>query len=267
MRQSPTHNRVNRKPGAVNVAGVGAANFVVNNFTMEFKDKKVVVAGGTSGIGLATARRFYELGATVTVTGRDAEKLRSAESMGLTAAAVDSRERPALDRFFAEQGVVDHLVIAAGGSKGLGEFATLSLGELREGFDAKFWAHLETLQAALPFLGAGGSVTLVTACSSAAKLPGTSGLGAMNGALEIMVPILAREMKPIRINAVSPGVVDTPWWDFIPKENKPAAFAQFTANIPVGREAQPAELADAIVFLAGNTYMTGQVVFCDGGIS
>jgi NAD(P)-dependent dehydrogenase (short-subunit alcohol dehydrogenase family) len=243
------------------------ANFVLNFSMMEFKDKKIVVAGGTSGIGLATARRFYAQGAMVTVTGRDVEKLRSAETMGLAAAAVDSRERPALDRFFAEQRVVDHLVIAAGGSKGLGEFATLSLGELREGFDAKFWPHLETLQAALPFLSAGASVTLVTACSSAAKLPGTSGLGAMNGALEIMVPILARELKTIRINAVSPGVVDTPWWNFMPAADKPGAFAQFTANIPAGREAQPEELADAIVFLAGNAYMTGQVVFCDGGIS
>ncbi len=234
---------------------------------MAFKGKKIVVVGGTSGIGLATARRFYEQGAMVTVTGRDAEKLHSVERMGLVAAAVDSRERPALDGFFAEQGVVDHLVIAAGGGKGLGEFATLSLGELREGFNAKFWPHLETLQAALPFLSAGGSVTLVTACSSVAKLPGTSGLGAINGALEIMVPILARELKTIRINAVSPGVVDTPWWDFIPKENRKGAFEQFTANIPVGREAQPEEVADAICFLAGNAYMTGQVVFCDGGLS
>jgi NAD(P)-dependent dehydrogenase (short-subunit alcohol dehydrogenase family) len=231
------------------------------------QDKKIVVAGGTSGIGLATAQRFMQLGGDVTVTGRDAEKARAAEQLKLKAVVLDSRERPELDRVFAEQGVVDHLVIAVGGSKGLGEFATLSLGELREGFDAKFWPHLETLQAALPFLSAGGSVTLVTACSSAAKLPGTSGLGAMNGALEIMVPILARELKTIRINAVSPGVVDTPWWGFIPKENRKGAFEQFTANIPAGREAQPEELADAIVFLAGNTYMTGQVVFCDGGIS
>jgi NAD(P)-dependent dehydrogenase (short-subunit alcohol dehydrogenase family) len=243
------------------------ANFVPNISTMLFQDKKIVVAGGTSGIGLATAQRFRQQGAVVTVTGRNAEKLRAAEALGLTTASVDSRGRQALDRFFAAHGVIDHLVIAAGGGKGMGEFATLSLAELREGFDAKFWAHLETLQAALPYLQKGASVTLVTACSSAAKLPGTSGLGAINGALEIMVPILARELKPIRINAVSPGVVDTPWWDFIPKENRKGAFEQYTANIPAGREAQPEELADVISFLAGNAYMTGKVIFCDGGIS
>jgi NAD(P)-dependent dehydrogenase (short-subunit alcohol dehydrogenase family) len=231
------------------------------------QDKKIVVAGGTSGIGLATAQRFKQLGGDVTVTGRNADKVRAAEQLGLKAAVLDSRDRQALDRFFAAQGVVDHLVIAAGGGKGMGEFATLSLAELREGFDAKFWPHLETLQAALPYLQKGSSVTLVTAISSVAKLPGTSGLGAINGALELMVPILARELATIRINAVSPGVVDTPWWDFMPAENKPGAFAQFTANIPAGREAQPEELADAISFLAGNAYMTGKVIFCDGGMS
>jgi NAD(P)-dependent dehydrogenase (short-subunit alcohol dehydrogenase family) len=261
------HNQVNTKRSWDNRAFLEKRTFVINHYVMTMQDKKIVVAGGTSGIGLATAHRFMQLGGDVTVTGRNAEKVRAAEQQKLKAVVLDSRERPALDRFFAERGVVDHLVIAAGSGKGLGEFATLSLGELREGFDAKFWPHLETLQAALPFLSVGGSVTLVTACSSAAKLPGTSGLGAMNGALEIMVPILARELKTIRINAVSPGVVDTPWWDFIPKENRKGAFEQFTANIPVGREAQPGEVADAIIFLAGNAYMTGQVIFCDGGIS
>src|SRR5579863_2463454 len=121
------------------------ANFVLNISTMQFKDKKVVVAGGTSGIGLATAKRFQQQGAVVTVTGRNAEKLNAAAKLGLETAAIDSRDRQAMDRFFAAQGAVDHLVIAAGGSKGMGEFATLSLTELREGFDAKFWPHLETL--------------------------------------------------------------------------------------------------------------------------
>ena len=243
------------------------ASFALNIFTMTFKDKKIVVAGGTSGIGLATAQRFQQQGAVVTVTGRNAEKLAAAGKAALKTAQVDGGDRAALNKFFSGHAAVDHLVIAIGGSKGMGEFATLSLADLREGFEAKFWPHLETLQAALPYLVKGASVTLVTAISSVAKLPGTSGLGAMNGALELMVPILARELTAIRINAVSPGVVDTPWWDFMPAENKRGAFAQFTANIPAGREAQPGELADAISFLAGNAYMTGKIIFCDGGMS
>jgi NAD(P)-dependent dehydrogenase (short-subunit alcohol dehydrogenase family) len=234
---------------------------------MRFQNKRIVVAGGSSGIGLAAAQQFQQQGGIVTVTGRNAEKLRAAGDAGLKAAAVDSRDRPALDRFFAGHGPVDHLVIAAGGSKGMGEFKSLSLDELREGFSAKFWPQLETLQAALPYMAAGGSVTLVTAISATAKFTGVSGLAAINGALEIMVPILAKELKPLRVNAVSPGVVDTPWWDFVPAANRQEAFAQFTADLPVPREAQPAEVAEVIILLAGNGYMTGKIIGCDGGMA
>ncbi len=234
---------------------------------MTFENKSIVIAGGTSGIGLATAKQFQQLGAVVTVTGRDAGRLRAAEEAGLRAANVDGKDRGALDTFFAGHGPVDHLVVALGGSKGMGEFSTLSLGELREGFAAKFWPQLETLQSALPYLRAGGSVILVTAISAIAKLKGVSGLAAMNGALEVMVPILAQELKGIRVNAVSPGLIDTPWWDWLPKEGKGEAFKQFTGNIPAERAGQPEEVADVIVFLAGNGYMTGKVIGCDGGMS
>jgi NAD(P)-dependent dehydrogenase (short-subunit alcohol dehydrogenase family) len=234
---------------------------------MAFQNQKIVVAGGTSGIGLAMARRFASEGAIVTVTGRNQERLKAAGQGSITSIGVDSRDRAALDKFFSGHGLLDHLVIATGGAKGLGEFSGLSLGVLEEGFAEKFWPQLETLQAALSFINAGGSVTLITGIASISKRPGQSGLAAINGALELMVPVLARELKPIRINAVSPGLVDTPWWDFLPAESKPAAFAQFSAGIPAGRAAQPEEIADVIAFLAGNAYMTGKVVGCDGGIS
>jgi len=234
---------------------------------MAFQNQKIVVAGGTSGIGLAAAKRFAGEGASVTVTGRDQEKMKAVEQGGIKAIGVDSRDRAALDNFFAGHGQLDHLVVATSGGKGMGEFAGLSLGVLREGFAEKFWPQLETVQAALPFINAGGSITFITAISSVAKRPGTAGLAAINGALELMVPILAQELKSIRINAVSPGLVDTPWWNFLPAENRQAAFTQFTADIPAGRVAQPEEIADVIAFLAGNAYMTGKVIGCDGGMS
>lgn len=248
---------------------VSCANFVVlikSLFFMGFQNQKIVIAGGSSGIGLAAARRFARAGAQVTITGRNKEKLAAAKAEGLNAQGTDGRDRGALDKLFADTGAFDHLVITSGGSKGMGEFAGLSLEVLQEGFAEKFWPQLETLQAALPYLREGGSVTLVTAISATGKMPGTSGLAAINGALEIMVPILAKELKKIRINAVSPGVVDTPWWNFLPADSRAAVLAEWTAAIPARRAAQPEEIADVIAFLAGNEYMTGKAIGCDGGL-
>jgi len=235
--------------------------------TTTFQNKKIIVAGGSSGIGLAAAKQFANQQAQVTVTGRNADKLNEAKQAGLQTAAVDSTNREALDTFFKNQGPIDHLVISLSGSKGIGNFAELSLQVLREGFEEKFFTNLNTIQAALPYISAGGSITLVTAISATAQMPGTSGLGAINGSLEIMVPVLAKEFAGIRINAVSPGVVDTSWWDFLSEQNKQETFKQYATNIPVGRVGKPDEVANVILFLAGNEYMTGKVVGCDGGMA
>lgn len=232
-----------------------------------FENKKAIVIGGSSGIGLATALMLANSKATVIVTGRDEEKLKTIrETTNIQTQLVDSTDRAALDAFFKQTGAFDHLVISLSGAKGMGHFTELSLQDLRAGFEGKFWPQLNTLQAALPYMH-GGSITLVTAISSVAQKPGTSGLAAINGALELMVPVLAQELKPLRINAVSPGVVDTPWWNFAPEEAKQQAWQQLTGNIPAGRVARAEEIADAIVFTLGNSYLTGTVIRCDGGFS
>ncbi|MBA4167789.1 MAG: SDR family oxidoreductase [Chitinophagaceae bacterium] len=235
--------------------------------TTTFQHKKVIIAGGTSGIGKAAAKQFANEQAQVTITGRNPDKLKMAEQEGFKVGAVDSTNREALDEFFKNAGGVDHLVVTLSGSKGMGNFSELSLQTLRDGFEEKFWAHLHTIQAAFPYLNKGGSITLVTAISATAKMPGTAGLAALNGALEIMVPVLAKELTGIRVNAVSPGVVDTSWWDFLPEERKQQTFKQFAKQTLAGRVARPEEIADVIVFLAANDYITGQVIACDGGLS
>jgi NAD(P)-dependent dehydrogenase (short-subunit alcohol dehydrogenase family) len=235
---------------------------------MELTGQRVVVMGGSSGIGEAAAARFAADGAEVVVTGRDRARLDAAvERIGgkTTAYQLDGANPGQVGDFFASAGTIDHLVLALSGSFGAGALAELDLKELEAGFDGKFWPYVRILQAALPTLRKDGSVTLVTAASARAAFPGTAGLAAINGALEAMVPPLAVELAPLRVNAVSPGVINTPWWDRVPEDQRTALFDGLAATTPVGRVGHAAEIGDAIRMLAGNGFVTGVVLDCTGG--
>jgi NAD(P)-dependent dehydrogenase (short-subunit alcohol dehydrogenase family) len=236
--------------------------------THQLENNRIVVAGGTSGIGRALVDLLAGTKAEITAIGRDPQKLAALRSAwpAVRAVALDARDHVGVADFFEKEGDIDDLVLALSGSKGGGEFKSLRLDELREGFEQKFWPQLDMLQAALPHLRTGGSVTFITAISATAGLPGTSGLAAMNGALEIMVPILAKELKPLRVNAVSPGVIDTPWWDFLPADIKQGVFADFSRQVLVGRIGRAKEVADTVRFVLENEYINGTVIGCHGGI-
>jgi NAD(P)-dependent dehydrogenase (short-subunit alcohol dehydrogenase family) len=229
--------------------------------------RRVVVAGGTSGIGEATARAFVARGAEVLVTGRDGGRLEASiarsGARGVVADASTAEGRAALLERAGER--VDHLVLALSGASGAGPFADLDLGALRTAFEGKLWPQLEVLQALLPRLAQDGSVVLVTAASARAALPGTVGLAAINGALEAAVAPLSAELAPRRVNAVSPGVIDTPWWDNQPAAAKEAAHAAAAQATPVGAVGSAADVAEAIVLAATNPYITGAVLPVDGG--
>ena len=227
-----------------------------------------VVLGGTSGIGLATAKVLLQRGHRVTVTGRDHERVGAAgRQLGAQAHAIalDAADTAAVREFFTGLGRFDHLVLALGSRRGLGPLSAADIGDVRLGFEEKVFPHLACAQAALPHLNGSGSLTFVSAISGQAAMPGTAGIGAANAAVAALVPILAKELQPLRVNGVSPGVIDTPWWDFLPDEQKQAAFAGFAAQIPVGRIGRGDEVADAIAFLIGNRFMNGHLLVCDGG--
>jgi NAD(P)-dependent dehydrogenase (short-subunit alcohol dehydrogenase family) len=230
--------------------------------------ERVAVMGGSSGIGEATAALFAAQGAEVIITGRDRDKLEHVAQRiegKVSAYAVDATEPAEVATFFAELGEIDHLVLALSGAAGGGPFASLDLDELQAGFNGKFWPHLRLLQAALPTLRRGGSVVFVTAVSARAALPGTAGLAAINGALEAVVGPLAAELAPLRVNAVSPGVIDTPWWDRVPVEQREAVFKGVAQTVPAGRIGRPEHVAQAILLLATNPYVTGTVLDVAGG--
>jgi NAD(P)-dependent dehydrogenase (short-subunit alcohol dehydrogenase family) len=228
----------------------------------------VLIIGGTSGIGEAAAKAFAARGDEVTIAGRDQERLDHALERlgeGVSGVRLDAGDTFAVGELTASLAPLDVLVLALSGGSGSGPFEQLPLDDLRAGFEGKFWPQVTAMQQALPALAEDGAIVMVTAGSARAALPGTSGLAAINGALDAMVAPLAAELAPRRVNAVSPGVIDTPWWEGQPAALREATFEAFADSIPAARIGRPEDVAEAIVFLASDSYVTGSVLDCAGG--
>ncbi|MGI8336004.1 SDR family oxidoreductase [Actinomadura scrupuli] len=226
-----------------------------------------LVVGGTSGIGLATARRLQALGTTVHVVGRGKERLDDIATTdpAITGHRADGSNRGEITAVVEAIGRIDWLVITLSGSEGPGPIADLDLDMLRRAFDAKFWGHITTIQAALSHLAPTGSITLLGAITARASMPGTAGIAAINGAVEAVVKPLAAELAPIRVNGVSPGLVDTPWWSGLPDDARQAYFTQAAQALPARRIATAEDIAEVVVLAATNANITGTIIETDGG--
>lgn len=227
-----------------------------------------VVIGGTSGIGLAVAQQLARRGDTVHIAGRDADRMaraRTAIDGDVHGHVLDAGDAMAVAALAGKVAPIRHLVITLAGSGGAGPLGDLSLDDLRRAFEEKYWPAVTALQACLAHLGEQASVTLVGAVTARAAMPGTAGIGSLNAAIEGLVQPLAAELAPVRVNAVSPGYVDTPWWSGLDPEERSAFFEQAAASLPTRRIATAPDIAEAIVLLATNPNITGTVIETDGG--
>jgi NAD(P)-dependent dehydrogenase (short-subunit alcohol dehydrogenase family) len=232
------------------------------------EERRAVVIGGTSGIGLAAAIELCRAGAQVWVTGRTPDKAAAAATTigdRATGHAVDARDAMKLQAFLARVGEFDHLIVALGGGSAIGAFKELDEVKMRAGFDNKFWPYLNAIRIGVGHIRGSGSITLITGAAGRRAIKGTSGLAAVNGALQAIIGPLALEFAPIRVNAVSPGLIATPYWDRMPDDARKAMYERSAASVPVGRVGEPSDVGQAILFLVTNKFTTGAILDCDGG--
>lgn len=231
---------------------------------MTLAAQRVALFGGSSGIGLATAQAAARAGAAVTLISRSATKLAAASATlgGCQTAAVDVTDSLAVARFFDHHGMFDHVVVSAA-ALDPGPLRAQSLAAARAAMDSKFWGAVHVAHAAR--ITAGGSLTLVSGMLGRRPSGGATILSAINASLDTLAQALALELAPTRVNCVSPGRVDSAWWDYLPTAQRKAMLDATAARLPVRRIGQPEDIAQAVLAAMSNTFMTGAVLVVDGG--
>ncbi len=229
--------------------------------------KTVIVLGGSSGIGLATAQAAQAEGAEVMITGRDEARLgRAREALGgkIRTGQFDAAHENPTREFFASIPYIDHIFSTA---------ATLvrdvklspSRTELRPAMGVRFWAALYACKYGAPKMRAGGSLVFMSGTAARRPLAGASVASASCGAVESFARAMVLDLAPIRVNVIQPGYVDTPLFDTLLGDQRDAILAAAGAALPVKRVGRPEEIADAVLFLMKNGYVNGTILTIDGG--
>jgi len=230
---------------------------------MLLKGKKVVVVGGSSGIGLSTAEMAKREGADVIVASRNVARLDAvADKLNAIAIPADVTSDDSVAKPFTRCGPVDHVVVTAAQLR-TGPFKTVSMEEVRSTMEGKFWGAWRVAKSAE--IRPGGSLTLVSGYLSIRPRPNSAIISVANGALESLARALALELAPVRVNAVSPGIIDTAIRAAMPEAARLEMLAQTAARLPVGRVGVGEDIARQILAFMTIGFMTGSIVYLDGG--
>ncbi|ESY81510.1 short-chain dehydrogenase [Mesorhizobium sp. LNHC220B00] len=238
---------------------------------MSISNQKILIVGGGSGMGLALARRCLAAGAEVIIAGRGEDRLRQAREAlgnppGLGLAIVDITREDQIGALFAGIGGLDHIVSTAADIEGAYRLLPeLDLEAAQRVVHSKLFGPLLLAKHGSPRLAVAGSMTFVSGIAAYRPAARGSVVAAVNAALEGLVRALAIELAPLRVNAVSPGWVDTEIWAQVAGKRKAETLAAMAERLPVGRIGQPEDIADAIAFLIGNGFTTGTTLHVEGG--
>jgi NAD(P)-dependent dehydrogenase (short-subunit alcohol dehydrogenase family) len=218
------------------------------------------VVGGSSGIGLATAKLAQAQGALVTIVARNKEKLRqvSAEIAGSTWRAADVTDRDGVTEAVTHLAHIDHVFISVG-QGGTSNILASSMEELQRPFEERVFGAFNVVRAIAPRVRE-GSITLMSGMNASRVRPNASAQTAALCAIESLVRTLALDLAPIRVNGVAPGWIDTPRLDQTLGAEKQERIAAIAGELPGRRVGRPEEVASAVVLMMSNSYVNGEVL-------
>jgi NAD(P)-dependent dehydrogenase (short-subunit alcohol dehydrogenase family) len=241
--------------------------------TGRLRGRKVVVIGGTSGIGFAVAQAAQDQGAAVIVASSSEQNVEAALKRlgkGAHGVAVDVRNEADVAAFFLKLGAFDHLAYTAGDWVPLrtgGTLPEIDIGGANAVFTVRFWGAVAAVKHCHRTIARDGSITLTDGMVAHRPRKGAPLNSAMAGAVEHFVRSLAIDLAPVRVNGVCPGLVLTEVWDAVPADQREQRLKTMTERQPIARAGAPSELAEAYLYLMCGGYTTGQVLKVDGGMS
>lgn len=235
---------------------------------MTLQNRKIIILGGTSGIGLAVAKAAAAEGARIVVASSNPARVADAlATLGGSAGgqSLDLTDEKSVKAFFEETGPFDHLVYTAGEALQLAPLDGTDLATARRFFELRYWGAFSAAKHAHRLIRPGGSIVFTSGVAGMRPGPGWSVAASICSAMEAMTRALALELAPLRVNIVSPGVVKSPLWRDMTTEARDALYEAEAKRLPVGHVAEPQDIASAYVYLMNQTYATGQTLVVEGG--
>ena len=235
---------------------------------MSMDGKRVVILGGTSGIGLATAKAAEREGAAVVIASSRRERLDRALAMlrsGAEGELVDVADEAQVRALFERIGAFDHLVFTAGESLQLEPLDVMPVERARGFVNVRFWGAFMAAKYGSPHIRPGGSITLTNGIAGLRPRKGWTVAASICGAMEALTRALAVELAPIRVNAVCPGTVRTELWSGMAESARETMYRDAAQRLPVGRVGETDDLAETYIYLMREGFSTGQVLVVDGG--
>lgn len=234
-----------------------------------FCTKRYLILGGSSGIGLATAQALLARGASVSIVGRNKERLKKAERLlnaEVSSNVFDIADEQAVQGFFESSPFYDGIVCTAGETPP-GSLEQMDSQSALQGFQSKFFGQYFVVKYGHKKLNTLGSMVLTGGVFSVRPRKDVGVLAAVNGAIESFVRAMALELAPLRINVLAPGYIDTPRLKKVSRQNEEVFLARLNEQVPLKRMGEPKEAAESVLYLLSSSYTTGSTLYLDGGIA